>query len=385
MKSEGALSNVHLNAARGAAALVVFAGHGRDFFLESYRSAIGLEASAQSQALISASHPPNVSFGHHAVIVFFVLSGYLVGGGGIRGVRQGTWSWKNYAWQRLTRLYVVLLPALILTFVLDHLGRYYSVPDSIYAHGHELLEIDGTTNLPTFLGNVFFAQSILVRTFGTNGPLWSLANEFWYYLMFPLVVLAILPDTAVSRILKVALLGIMIYFVGLQIALYFLIWLMGAALELLPRFSYSRAVRCGTCGTVFAFVAANVFFVKHPVNLIASDFILGALFSLCCYFFLQATERAPRNLYLIFSSVLAGMSYTLYLVHTPMLVFISAVYVGSWKRWPFDFLHISQFAIICLVTFAGAYGLYICFERNTEGVRAWARGVVRSGFEFRSS
>ena len=34
MKSEGSLSNVHLNAARGAAALVVFAGHGRDFFLE---------------------------------------------------------------------------------------------------------------------------------------------------------------------------------------------------------------------------------------------------------------------------------------------------------------------------------------------------------------
>ena len=151
---------------------------------------------------------------------------------------------------------------------------------------------------------------------------------------------------------------------------------MGAALELLPRFSYSRAtVRYGTYGTVFVFVAANVFLVKQPINLIVSDFILGALFSLCCYFFLQATEKAARSLYLICSSVLAGMSYTLYLVHTPMLVFISAVFVGSWERWPFDFLHVFQFGIICLVTFAGAYGLYMCFERNTEGVRAWAGGL----------
>ena len=38
---------------------------------------------------------------------------------------------------------------------------------------------------PVFLGNAAFLQRILVPELGTNGPLWSLANEFWYYLLFP--------------------------------------------------------------------------------------------------------------------------------------------------------------------------------------------------------
>jgi peptidoglycan/LPS O-acetylase OafA/YrhL len=38
----------------------------------------------------------------------------------------------------------------------------------------------------TFVGNLAFLQTIAVPIFGTNGPMWSLANEFWYYLIFPL-------------------------------------------------------------------------------------------------------------------------------------------------------------------------------------------------------
>jgi len=38
--------------------------------------------------------------------------------------------------------------------------------------------------------NVFFLQTITVPVYGSNSPLWSLANEFWYYLLFPLLLLA---------------------------------------------------------------------------------------------------------------------------------------------------------------------------------------------------
>ena len=37
-----------------------------------------------------------------------------------------------------------------------------------------------------FAGNALFLQTILVPVLGTNGPLWSLAYEFWYYAVFPL-------------------------------------------------------------------------------------------------------------------------------------------------------------------------------------------------------
>ena len=43
----------------------------------------------------------------------------------------------------------------------------------------------------TFWGNLVFLQTILVPTYGTNALLWSLANEFWYYMLFPLLAVLI--------------------------------------------------------------------------------------------------------------------------------------------------------------------------------------------------
>ena len=61
--------------------------------------------------------------GHQAVVVFFVLSGYLVGGSVLTAYQSGRWSWAAYALRRLTRLWVVLLPALIITLAVDGLGH----------------------------------------------------------------------------------------------------------------------------------------------------------------------------------------------------------------------------------------------------------------------
>jgi peptidoglycan/LPS O-acetylase OafA/YrhL len=57
--------------------------------------------------------------GHQWVIVFFVLSGYLVGGSVLRSVAVNHWSWRVYLLNRLTRLYAVLIPALVFGGLLD--------------------------------------------------------------------------------------------------------------------------------------------------------------------------------------------------------------------------------------------------------------------------
>ena len=41
--------------------------------------------------------------------------------------------------------------------------------------------------------NAFFLQTIVGPTFGSNGPLWSLAYEWWYYVLFPLALGAVWP------------------------------------------------------------------------------------------------------------------------------------------------------------------------------------------------
>lgn len=35
------------------------------------------------------------------------------------------------------------------------------------------------------LGNLLFLQTKITQEFGSNGPLWSLFSEFWYYVLVP--------------------------------------------------------------------------------------------------------------------------------------------------------------------------------------------------------
>jgi len=87
-----------------------------------------------------------------------------------------------------TRLYVVLVPGLLFGFFWDRMGSWLSAARGIYAHSlSDLGPAVPLKNLTlgTLLGNLLFLQTILCETFGSNGPLWSLANEFWYYALFP--------------------------------------------------------------------------------------------------------------------------------------------------------------------------------------------------------
>ena len=73
-----------------------------------------------------------------------------------------------------------------------------------------------------FLGNLVFLQDLYVPTFGSNWPLWSLANEFWYYLWFPALFMIVKRRRqglmAVSRLAVVLMPGLLPGF---------LVWLIG--------------------------------------------------------------------------------------------------------------------------------------------------------------
>jgi hypothetical protein len=90
----------------------------------------------------------------------------------------------------LTRLYIVLIPAVLLGVVLDHLGYRLFGAGSIYYSptGLDLVPTHDLAQrlLPSVIaGNLMFLQGLCVPIVGTNVALWSLSNEFWYYMIFP--------------------------------------------------------------------------------------------------------------------------------------------------------------------------------------------------------
>jgi len=181
-------SSLWLDALRGVAALGVFTSHWRDCFFRDY-SQLHVH-----NPLIAAAYFMS-GIGHEWVIVFFVLSGYLVGGSVLRQTLQGRWSWSEYALHRLTRLYIVLIPALLLGGAIDLIGlRLFGTSDVYTAHHGMKLMLEAPAShltVGTLLGNYVFLQVILVPVFGSNGPLWSLGYEFWYYIAFPLLFFAL--------------------------------------------------------------------------------------------------------------------------------------------------------------------------------------------------
>jgi len=358
-------ASVHLDAIRGLAALVVFLAHARNMFFGSPGSA----ASTSERATATAA----LGIGHHAVIVFFVLSGYLVGSSVARAVSAGRWSARGYATQRLSRLWTVLLPALVIGAVLDLSGMrlfghgtlYFAPPGQAVI----LVPVPQMSGMLTLALNAVFLQTIAAPTFGTNVALWSLANEFWYYVAFPLTVVALLPGTRMPvRIAVIVALAVVGLLVGASIAAYFTIWLFGVGLSFAPR-PEVRAPLLWIGTAAFALLSTSAFVRTHPLPPFAADVWLGVACSLLVYTCLLERRRSSGGLYARASHGLSSISYTLYLVHLPALVFINAAVLGQWHPWPKDVAHLAGFVGVVAGIFAYGCVMYLLFERHTDQIR----------------
>jgi peptidoglycan/LPS O-acetylase OafA/YrhL len=368
--------NPHLDALRGAAALIVFAGHARELFIASPRAAAGLGAAAGSGG--------GTTVGHQAVMIFFVLSGYLVGGSVLRQLGAGRWGPGDYAARRLARLWTALLPALVIGWLLDTGGMALFGADSIYGgpagQSQVTPDLGAHLSFAVFAGNALFLQEILVPALGTNVPLWSLSYEFWFYVLFPILVIASVRRTATAkRVAAIVALAAIGAFVGWHIAVYFLMWMLGAALEFLPRRLPARLAAALLPLAVVAFAVLNVALLKLRLNLFVSDFVGALGCAAMLWVVLQAGGAWQSRLYARIAHFIAEMSFTLYLVHLPALVFLSGLFVRPWERWPLDLSHIAIVVTLMALVFAYAYGLYLCFERRTPVVAAYLSRLLAGG------
>ncbi len=207
-----------LNFFRWFSAFLVVAGHLRSILFIDYHQWDGVGNSVLVKIFYFIT-----GFGHQGVITFFVVSGYLVGGKMLQKYMLynngiNTNYLKSYFIRRFSRIYTVLIPALCVGVILDFIGI------NLFADSYVRLSLNVSENTSFFIftNNVLNLQTIFSPALGTNTPLWSLANEWWYYMLLPLLLI----NTA-SRLLFCFLVITISYF-NMSLLLYFSLWLLGA-------------------------------------------------------------------------------------------------------------------------------------------------------------
>ncbi|GGD58257.1 acyltransferase family protein [Croceicoccus mobilis] len=187
--------SVYLDLLRILAAFAVLLGHAQGYILPALPKII-------------ASHS------EEGVAIFFVLSGFVIRFVSIEKERD----WQTYAFARFTRLFSVIPIALAATFLADRIGL--ALAPSYYAG----IPWYGADYAGALLHSLTFTNEIWAQssTFGSNHAYWSMGFEVQYYILFALVMF--LPRRwAVPAALAWALV------VGPTIAIYLSLWLMGVA------------------------------------------------------------------------------------------------------------------------------------------------------------
>jgi peptidoglycan/LPS O-acetylase OafA/YrhL len=355
---------------RGIAAILVLIGHVRALSFYPY--------SEGDTDIVGKLFFFITGFGHQAVIIFFVLSGFFI----IRSIHETSqnhsWNTWDYLFNRLSRLWIVLLPSLVLTLLWDTIGMTSFPNASTYAGEIEFMEgvsPTGKLNSLIFLGNLFFLQNIRVPTYGSNGALWSLTNEFWYYLLFPLVYFSSIKYYRWKFRFALAVFAIgLIMFIGESIALYFIVWLMGGLLYILIRqrirfisspisLLFMLFLFIGTMGSIRLSIYPNIF----------NDFTLGIT---TVFLFASLEPLAVKNKLLKeVSKSLSNVSYSVYVMHLSFAVFLVTLLLKERMIW--SYVNFLYYLFMVLTVIFYCIVMYYCFERNTNVVKKYLKGAVK--------
>jgi peptidoglycan/LPS O-acetylase OafA/YrhL len=340
-----------LDLIRFLAALLVVLGHYRVAFFVEY----GLLPATDKNLIVMAFYSIT-RLGHESVLIFFVLSGFLVGGKSIIRIREQQFDVKSYALDRSVRILLPLIGSLLIIIPI------YMVCD---------IKIDTLQ----WLGNLLQLQGIFVAP--VTGPLWSLSYEAWFYIFFGAI--GVIFSTYVKE--RKPFIGFVILFICALIftklnASYLFIWLSGAICYLFIPVKPNKIVVGLAMLLSFAFLA--LLQLSYSSRYLASEGHNQQVLELCfsfCFAILICMIVGIRPDHKVTIAInrmsvpLAAFSYTLYLTHYPLMSLLS--HYGFEKSKRIDLHSLGMFIFAVALSIVVAYLVYWVFEKRTPLVKKW--------------
>lgn len=354
-----------LDAVRFFAALLVLFGHVRGLVLVGIDQVEGPTVLTKAVYLITGLQ-------HEAVVIFFVVSGFLIGGKAWDLIRAGTFDTTAYFISRFSRIYIVYLPSLALVAALN--GAGYALLAGTRFYAERPLFPSGVTSgwtLDQIPCHLFSVQGVMCAPWGANPPLWSLGFEWIFYLIAPAFFFALLARRSASwapiAIVTAASL-LALQALNPTVGFWLLVWLTGTiAYVASDKGRINGAI--GGAGVVLCLAALIVSRTK-ALPVAATDIAITAGIGL-------AFASRPLVAWQFRSAIIercARFSYSLYLTHLPACVFFGAV-LESAIRWPHslvqpDAVGLGAVALLIACGLATAWLFALATEDHTDRLRA---------------
>jgi peptidoglycan/LPS O-acetylase OafA/YrhL len=298
--------------------------------------------------------------GYVGVDVFFVISGFLITGIIVREVEQtGSFSFSRFYLRRCRRLLPAMLVTVAATFTA---ASFFFPPDMLAAvAGSSIASIFSVSNIFFWLHSGYF------DTTSHMAPLlhtWSLSVEEQFYLVWPLAIMLCAKHLGRSGTFLAIILMFAASLTGVHrysqysSAIFFLSpfrvfeFAMGAALNFMPRLT----MRKGASDTLFALGIASI--LLSAVTFSSTTPLRAALIptvGAALVIFAGPTTRIRSILDNRALVPIGEISYSLYLVHWPLIVL--------YRYWTLsDFGHVERLWLL-LATIVFGIALHFLIER----------------------
>lgn len=316
---------------RGLLAVFVLCHHTRWLLWVGFENWSRLPHPVWQRALAYATVP--LRYGHEAVMIFFVLSGFFIHlrvAERLAAGQKPSMDVRTFFERRLHRLLPPYVLALAVTVGLDAWGR--QVYPDLYVAATGDAFVDANFSRMRYSARAVVPALVMLPDslgwqFGSNGPLWSLAYEVVYYALYPGWLLLRRGGWWMSY--GVGGLGIAAAAVPFAahgflplVLSHYPIWLAGAALaELvhgrLPVLGFQRALL-----PVVAVLCLGLASPRVPLPIVIAAYTLGGAATVLCFLSLPVSI-VSHFLHRAWEKI-GSASYTVYIVHFSALALLCA-------------------------------------------------------------